>query len=106
MEESRKDKERYEQEMAALAKQGKMQDKVAKKKRASFQKTQDENGIRKKHLDNVYKVVNLSPLENPLVPRADHSVVDIAMEMTKNAPTDQLLHFNWDEFCGSLDIAE
>ncbi|XP_048127753.1 high mobility group B protein 10-like isoform X2 [Rhodamnia argentea] len=106
IEESRKDRERYEQEMAAFAKNGKMQYKFTKKKKASFQKTQDENGIQKKHLDNVYKVVNLTPLEDPLVPRADQSIVDIAMETTENAPTDQLLHFNWDEFCGSLDVAE
>ncbi|XP_030459773.1 high mobility group B protein 10-like [Syzygium oleosum] len=105
IEESIKDRERYEQEMAAFAEQGKTQDKVTKKKKASFQKMQDENGIHKKHLDNVYKVVNLSPLEDPPVPCADQSVVDIAMEIAKNAPTDQLLLFNWDEFCGSLDIA-
>ncbi|KAL3728436.1 hypothetical protein ACJRO7_033077 [Eucalyptus globulus] len=105
-EESIKDRGRYEQEVAAFAEQGKKPDKITKKKKAIFQKTQYKNGIHKKHLDNVYKVVNLSPLEDPLVLRADQSVVEIAMEMTKNAPTDQLLHFNWDEFCGSLDIAK
>ncbi|KAF8018314.1 hypothetical protein BT93_H3263 [Corymbia citriodora subsp. variegata] len=106
IEENIKDRERYEQEMAAFARQGKKQDKITKKKKACFPKMQDENGIQKKHLNNVYKVVNLSPLEDPLVPHVDQSVVDIAMEMTKNATTDQLLHFDWDEFCRSPDIAK
>ncbi|KAI3440501.1 Pectinesterase [Psidium guajava] len=101
IEESRKDKERYEQQMAAFAEQRKTQDKFTKKKKAGFKKTQDKNGFQKNHLRNVYKAVNLSPLEDPLVPHTNQSIVDIAME-TENAPTDQLLHFNWDEFCGSL----
>ena len=79
VEESKKDKERYDREMTAY------------KERKNVQP------------DGDYRVILQPATEKFFTP--DVSTVELAGRLMKNAqPNDSLVQINWDEYCGSLDI--
>ncbi|GFZ07228.1 hypothetical protein Acr_19g0001650 [Actinidia rufa] len=79
VEESRKDKERYNREMTAYKERKNMQP------------------------DGDYRVILQPTTEKFFAP--DVSTVELPGKLMKNAqPNDSLLQINWDECCGSLDI--
>ncbi|KAF5952168.1 hypothetical protein HYC85_010112 [Camellia sinensis] len=94
LEEFRKDKERFNQEMTAYKEQ--------QKNVPSNSKPIDGNSNVLRLTDGEYHVTLQSAPGSFFVP--DESVLEIAMRSMKNArPNDPIFQINWDEYCGSLD---
>ncbi|CAL5330079.1 unnamed protein product [Camellia sinensis] len=94
LEEFRKDKERFNQEMTAYKEQ--------QKNVPSNSKPIDGNSNVLQLTDGEYHVTLQSAPGSFFVP--DESVLEIAMRSMKNArPNDPIFQINWDEYCGSLD---
>ncbi|XP_057961850.1 high mobility group B protein 10-like [Malania oleifera] len=93
IEESRKDKERYKQEMAIY--------KLSRQSGEDAKANANKNDM-PPNTDGDYHVT-LPPYTSPSL--ADESMAEITTGMMKNAlPNDPLFHINWDDYCGSLDI--
>nr|DAD41234.1 TPA_asm: hypothetical protein HUJ06_015557 [Nelumbo nucifera] len=92
IEESRRDKERYDQEMDAY-------------KNAQTRETENKPHSQDAAVDDAYHVslqTEMEPNDEFLVP--EESMVELALQMMEGAQQnmDSILQFSWDEFCGRI----
>ncbi|KAK9293122.1 hypothetical protein L1049_021108 [Liquidambar formosana] len=102
IEESRKDKERYGQEMTAYKERRNMQDTKTGNRPCNSKTIVNYHHHTPLRTAGDYYVTSLPDAENFPV---DEAMIESAIKLMENAqPNDPMFQIYWDDYCGSLDI--